>query len=534
MPVILFGQVSDGAIEDILNSSDGESALPDSIELAATSLLKPEFGRGSSREDLLFGPNRLRFQSSFQWSRHSGDKTSWNDTWARTRLTTYLGKRLSSDLLAVRRVDDPRMIDELHLTLAGIHPPTNIAFVLGTFQLDWAFGILSSGAYGASRGFSYFRTSNATLGKGIVARTTSREANWLRGAALTRELGDARVTAFGNLREWNANTKVVPAVLSGVLSTTSASTIDRRDKVEERSFGGAFEYQTAYISAGILAQTNNFKPAIEQAKRSNSLSAYGSAYLQDIQVSAEIVRSGSETAWMAIFARGTEDWCGAFYAMYAAPEYFAPRSQGVFTFGETLQDSRIIGGRIGVTRGINNFALDIHSNRTPSGASQSDELTVGWTLNPAVNAELEARAFFANRSNEGSERNTFALRIDPTWTRLLTWSTRIEVRHFNSPVDAESGKGHYLHVQAVRPEGKLRPGARVAAFELDDLDSPMQIYESTVAGAYPLEILSGNGTRVSGWLTIDLGDWDIKTKVAWLSREDGDSTTEFALAIAFR
>ncbi len=531
---MLFGQTSDGAIEDMLHSSDGESVLPDSIELAATSLLKPEFGRGSSREDLFFGADRLRFQSSFQWSRHSGDKTTWNDTWARTRLTTYSGKRLSSDLLAVRRVDDPRMIDELHLTLAGTHVPTDIAFALGTYQLDWGLGILSSGAFGAARGFSYFRTTNTILGKSIVARTTSREASWLRGAALTKEFGNARVSTFGNLREWNADTKVVPVALSGVLSTASASMIERRDKVDEQSFGGAFEYQTTSVSTGILAQTSNFEPAIEQAERLNSLSAYGSAYWQDLQTSVEIARSSSETAWTAELARGTEHWRGAFYMMYAAPEYFAPRSQGAFTFGEILQDARIIGGRIAVTRGIHNIGLDIHSNRTPSNHSQSDELIAGWILNPAVNAMIETRAFFVNRSGDDSERNSFAFRVDPTWTRLLIWSTRIEVRHFESPVDAESGQGHYLHVQAVRPEGKLRPGARIAVFDLDDLDSPMQVYEPTVAGAYPLEILSGNGTRVSGWLTIELGKWGVKTKAAWLSREDGDDTTEFALAVTFR
>ena len=531
---MLLGQTSDAAIEDMLHSSDGESALPDSIELAATSLLKPEFGRSSSREDLRFGIDRLRFQSSFQWLRHSGDKTTWNDMWTRTRLTTYSGKRLSSDLLAVRRVGDPRMIDELHLTLAGIHSPTNIAFALGTYQLDWGLGILSSGALGAARGFSYFRSTNAALGKGILARTTSREASWLRGAALTKELGNARVSTFGNLREWNANTEVVPAVLSGILSTTSATMIDRRDKVDEQSFGGAFEYQTASVSTGILAQANNFDPAIEQAERLNSLSAYGSANWQDIQVSAEIARSGSETALTAALARGTEHWRGAFYMMYAAPEYFAPRSQGAFSFGETLQDLRIVGGRIGITRGIHNIALDVHSNTTQSNHSQSDELKAGWTFNPVVNANIEMRASFANRMDDDSERITFALRIDPTWTRLLTWSARIEIRGFESPINTDSGQEHYLHVQAVCPEGKLRPGIRVAAFDLDELDSPMQAYEPTIAGAYPLEIFTGNGTRVSGWLAIKLGKWDVKTKVAWLSRSGSDATTELALAVAFR
>lgn len=531
---MLFGQTSDGDIEDMLHSSDGESALPDSIEQAVTSLLKPGFGRGSSHEDLLFGTDRLRFQSSFQWSRHSGDKTTWDDTWARTRLTTYSGKRLGSDLLAVRRVDDPRVIDELHLILAGFHTPTSIAFAFGTYQLDWGLGILSSGAFGMARSFSHFRTTNATLGKGIVARTTSREASWLRGVALAKEFGNARVSTFGNLREWNANTEVAPASLSGILNTANATTIDRRDNVDEHAFGGAFEYQTTSVSTGILAQTSSFDPAIEQAERLNSLSAYGSANWQDIQVSAEIARSGSETAWTAVLAQGTEDWRGAFYMMYTAPEYFAPRSQGAFTFGETLQDSRIIGGRIGATRGIHNIALDIHSNRKQSNHSQSDELTAGWTFNPVVNANIEMRAFFANRMDDDSERNTFALRIEPTWTRLLTWTARIEVRGFESPVNTDSGQGHYLHVQAVCPEGKLRPGIRVAAFDLDELDSPMQTYESTIAGAYPLEILTGNGTRVSGWLTIELGKWNVKTKVAWLSRSGSGDTTELALAVAFR
>lgn len=539
-PALLYGQMSGSAIEDLLNSTDGESPLPDSLELAAISLLKPDSGLSGSREDLLLLSNRVRFQSSFQCSRGDENRPSWNDTWARTRLTTYSGKRLSSDLLAVRRVGDPRMIDELHLSIAGIHQASNVVFALGTYQFDWGLGILSSGTFGAARSLAYFRTSNVSVGKGVLPRTTSRESSWLRGVALSKEIGRTKLTAFGNFREWNANTLETPANLTGVLNTSSPLSISRRDKVEERSFGGSFEFKSSSVTTGFVAQTSNFDPVIEEADRLNSFSGYGSVNWNNLKATAEIARSGDETAWMAVLSRGTEHWRGAFYAMYAAPEYFSPRSQGAFTFGESFQNSRVIGARIGVTRDNHDFGLDMRSNRSLEGSSESipvsysDELIAGWTFNAAANAQLETRAFFANRSDDVRERQSLSLRIEPIWTRLLVWSTRLELRRFDTSNNSESGRGNYLHVQAVRPEGTLRPGVRIAAFDLDDLDSPMQVYEPSVAGAYPLENLSGNGMRMSGWFSLSVGNWDIKTKVSWLNRESGKDSTEFALAFAFR
>ncbi len=533
-PLALLAQVSDSALEDLLTASDGESALPDSIEPAVATFLKPGLNRAGSRDDLLVRTDHFRFQSSFQWTRRSTEKMSWSDTWARTRLTTYSGKRLSSDLLAVRRVDDPRVIDELHLTLAGVHSPSEIAFMLGTYQFDWGLGILSSSAFGAARSLSFFRATHATLGKGVVPRTTSREASWLRGVAVEKRIGKARLAAFGNLREWNANTESFPAKLTGIFSTASASAIDQRDKVEEQSVGGAFDFQTDYVATGLFVESSKFDPVIWQANELRSFSGYGSANWQDIQAAVELSRSGDNSAWMAMLARGTERWRGAFYAMYAAPEYFAPRSQAAFTFGEIFQDSRIIGGRIGVACGVNDFALDIHSNRTPSSLKHSDELTAGWTFIPAGNSKIETRAHFSNSSDDDLERHSFAFRIEPAWTRLLVWSTRLEIRRFSSPDDDVAGSGNYLHVQATRPEGKLRPGLRVALFNLADLDAPMQVYEPAVAGAYPLETFSGDGSRVSGWLQINWGSWAIKMKAALLSREHSSDASEFALAVTFR
>ncbi len=538
MPMILWAQASESWIEDVISSADGESPVLDSLEWRPGPFLIPVLNLAGSRE-------RVRFQSSLMWTMPVSNSLSWSDTWARSRVTTLSGKQLRTDVLAIRRVHDPRTLDELHLTIAGKHEPSEIEFTLGTYQIDWGHGILASSAFGSARSFSFFRNSAIAPSKGVVPRATSREANWLRGAAIEKQLGRVHGAVFGNYREWNGNTGDESASLTGLLNPSTRTGLLMRDNIEERSAGVSARLESDRISIGLLAQSSSFSPDLANVGPAHhSESVFASGHWAGTVVSAEAARSGAHTAWSAILSQGTEQWRGAFYAMYAAPNYYALRSQGSFSFGEPFRNARIIGTRLGTERGAHDFSLDIRSNRTPAATAtvtpvrQSDEATVGWTFKAAANASVDTRASYIvrneNRDGQTIDRRIQSLRVEPVWTRLLVWSLRSEYRRHSLSSENSAMSGNYLHLQAIRNEGMIRPGLRVAVFSLDGLESQILIYEPTILGAYPLETFSGNGNRVSAWLTAYFGNWTVRTKFAHTRRENSDDVAEYALAFSYR
>lgn len=105
----LFAQEYDDLIEDVAASSDQESPLP--AEWTADSLFEQARAVSGSRQ-------RVRFVSSFAWNERRDLPLGWPGTWARTKLATGLGSRTRSESLLVRRIDDPRTVDEVHILVS--------------------------------------------------------------------------------------------------------------------------------------------------------------------------------------------------------------------------------------------------------------------------------------------------------------------------------------------------------------------------------------------------------------------------------
>jgi hypothetical protein len=528
---VLFAQEHDDLIEDVAASSDQESPLPTDID--ADSLVEQGGALPGSRQ-------HIRFVSSFAWKRPGEDDVEWRDTWARTKFSSTFGAQNRTEFLLVRRMHDPQTLDEVHVAVSGVHAPSNIAYALGTYQIDWGLGALNSAAYGAARRFAYVANTVTGLGVGVIPRTTSREESWLRGVALSRSFRSANFSAWANIRDWNGETDSVPARLTGVLSTASSSSLDRRDRIEENSFGGSLLIHRGAARVGLLSQVSNYSPevtGIGSRQLSNSLT--GSMAVGTTTAVVEFARSGSKSAWSAILSHGTGRLLSAFYAMYAAPDYAAPRSQSPFSFGEEFQNSRIYGLRLALSQGRHDFSLDTRVDRTPAATPtaapylKSEELLVNWLFRPAPNVQLKNRAFFAVRNlGRSDERFSRYFRFEPVWRNTAIWSLRAELRNTDF-LHEPSGNGQYLHLQLAKSSGKFRPGFRVAVFNLDELGDPLLVYETTVDGAYPLESISGNGTRVAGWCKADFGKWNIVAKLAQLKPESEEAVHEFAIGIGY-
>ncbi len=537
LPVLSIAVPPDQWIEETTQSSDGESPVLDSLEMLADSMIEPAFVFPGS-------PDKVRFQSSVHWKYSDGEQKSPSDLWARTRLVNQSGTRIRSEFFAVRRVGDPRAVDEVHLTVSSLHVPSAVQFTLGTYQLDWGLGVLSSSSFGASRSFSPLRSFEYTVGNGVVAKPASSESSWLRGIALKREFAESEFSLWASLREWNADTGDVPARLTGVLATNSQIALNRRDMVTEQLYGVSYRFQNKSLAAGALLQASSYDPQIYHvAKELISGSIFGSSTWNGAKAQAEVARSGGHLAWAATLSRGTENWQCAFYAIYADGDYFAPRSQSAFSFGGPLTDDRILGVRFGVIRNGHDLGLDMRANHTPlaatSGAtvSQSDELIGSWVHSPQANIRLSARSTLSIRNEDSAggqtERISSSIRIEPTWRNTLLWSLRAEMRSSEFASGDDRHSGTYLHLQAVRGDAVLRPGIRVAVFDLDGLSSPMLVYEPAVSGAYPIESFSGSGTRTSAWLSVSLASVALKFKIAHDSRVDSPDNTDFSFAFTY-
>lgn len=528
---LLFAQEQDDLIEDVAASADQETPLP--ADWTADSLFEQAGTPPGSRP-------RVRFITSLAWNRHAESSFDWPDMWARTKLTSQFGATTRSELLFVRRVDDPHTVDEIHLAVSGSHEQSEIRYALGTFQHDWGLGILNSASFGAARRFAYIANTVAIPGIGIVPRTTSREESWLRGVALSRTYQSVSLSVWGSNRDWNGDDTAQPARLTGVLSTTTPSTLERRDNIEENSAGGSIQWTRRATQIGLLTQTSEFVPEISGAgRRLLSASLAGATSVGSARAMAEFARSGEHSAWSTILSYGTRRLRSAFYAMYAAPDYFASRSQSPFSFGEEFRNSRIYGLRMGVKAGRHDIALDTRVNRSPGATPtaapyrKSEELLINWYYRAAPHVELKNKAVFTIRDlGNGQERFGRSFRFEPVWRQAAVWSLRAELRNTDY-LHEPSANGQYLHLQVARDRGKLKPGFRVAFYNLDELDDPLLVYEPTTDGAYPLETLTGNGTRVAGWCRAAFGKWKIIAKAAQQKPEAEKSSLEFAIGIGY-
>ncbi len=520
----------ESASEDILNSADGEAG--DSL------LILPADDAGSDEPARL--RRRVRFVTALEWRTPQSGQWAANDLWTRTRLRSTVGRSSSYELLAVRRSSDPQTLDELHITATGRYEPARIQYIAGSYQLDWGLGLISSAGFGAIREFAAFRVTDPGPARGFIARPTAREAAWWRGAVVERVVGRWQMNASGSLREWNARTEAGRATLSGVLASGTPAMLAQRDVVEERAFSGTLVYASQHVSAGALGTHSRFSPELATsgaALTGMSLFARGQWSARSVQL--EAARSGDRSAAAMILAQGTEYWRGAFYAMYASPKYFAPRSQGAFTFGEPVEGARTIGMRAGVVRGQHDFSAEVRStvfvNADQLERTTSDFIG-GWIGQVRDDVSVAARIAATVRDDSQDLSNvarSMTYRLESVWSTRCNWSVRFESRSQLAAHETFSRRGHYLHVQVVRPSGRVRPGARVASFSLDDLSAPLSVYEPNMPGVYPLEVFSGDGIRAAGWLTAILGDWRIQAKAAIVERDTLKTVREFSLAVSY-
>lgn len=542
LPPLLLAQTSDERIEDSGASTDGEASLPDdSLYRGNLPPLKPGVSLPGST-----GISRVRFTNSYAVSRSGSEQVHWSDIWSRLRLTVQSRSDFRTDVLAVRRVNDPQTLDELHLTVSGMHAQTEIKYTVGTYQLDWGFGSLTSAAYGSAREFSHTSTFVPHAAQGVVARPTSREGTWLRGLAMERRFERVRLSVFASQRPWNAETENDKTHLTGVIQPTSSIGLARRDQIDEQLLGLGAKLNSEYFELAALAQQSHFSTELESiGSNLRQFTVSGSALFKQLASRAEFARSGSETAWQVLLSGMTGAWRCTAYASYAVPGYFAPRSQSPESFGEQMTNESTLGVRAGFVAGRHRFTGDVRDLLTPAATAtigpsrQSTEAELNWAFDFTDAGELSTRIASGSReehnADEVIDRNYQRLRLILNWQRGLLWSIRVEDHRSRDVEGTNPSAGSYQHFQVSLAEGAIQPGVRMAFFSIPSTEGPLLIYEPSISGAYPLTSFSSDGRHLAAWLSIVLDNWNTRLKAS-LTERSGNSKpdTNVGLELNFR
>lgn len=537
-PAVLFAQTLDERREDDAQSADQEAALPDDSLYAS----------GSGHDTIAALPfnRRVRFVQSMHYSRESSESFEWPGLWSRTRLTVLGNREFRADLLAIRRVDDPQTFDELHLTVSGRHAPTQLDYTLGTFELDWGLGVLSSASFGTARSLSNRSAFTQRPAQGVIARPVSREGSWLRGAAVHRTLSCFGVTVFGSDRPWNAEIDNGTATLTGVLTPVTATGLARRDELTERLFGAAVQANYRVLDAGLLAQSTAFSTPLAGVGESLAqISADCGVTTEGASARAEFARSRSETAWGATASGTSGIWRGLLYATHFAPDYIALRSQSTTSFGESARNESTLGVRGGVSFGRNLVTAEVRDTQTlsetatvaPSRAASEAELN--WLCDVSQSFEVSFRVVGGSREENHSgavvDRDFERARVIAHLEKELDWTARFDHVALRDRSGANPATGSYAHLQLADGAGRFRPGARVAFFTIPSDVGPLLIYEPSVAGAYPLRSVSGDGRILSAWLLAITGPFYSRFTVSHATdATESGSISAFGLELGFR
>ncbi|MBK6767156.1 MAG: hypothetical protein IPG71_12935 [bacterium] len=238
-------------------------------------------------------------------------------------------------------------------------------------------------------------------------------------------------------------------------------------------------------------------------------------------------------------------WRGIVFANYYSPDFIALRSQSVSSYGEAARNENTIGVRAGVSPGRHVFAVEVRDTQTPnetptvSPSRATSEAELSWWVDVADAATLSFRFIGGSREEAQSgsviDRDFERARVIASLVRGMEWTARFDHLASRDRSGANPTIGSYAHLQVAGTEGRLRPGARIAFYSIPSSDGPHGVYETTVAGAYPLRSVTGDGRVLATWLTATTGALYARVVVSFMEDQSGSSSIrDFGLELGLR
>ncbi len=422
----------------------------------------------------------------------------------------------------------------LHLQLYNKGRFKTIA--LGDYQLQIGQGLLLSSGYSVGKGSETITTvSRPNLG--IRPYNSVLEYAFLRGGAVTYDLGKVDVTAFYSNKLVDANLQTQLDTLlteqqffSGIQTTgfhRTPTELANKDRVREQVYGGSAQYQSSdkTLAVGITALGTHYSSSVQKAGApyqrfefsgtdNYNVGANYSYTWQNVYLFGETAVSrsgglGSVNGLIANLSNAVE--LSMLYRHYA-------RDFHAFYGGAFGEGTRTINER-GFYTGIKikplpKWEITAYYDRFTfpwlrylvDAPSRGDEYLVRVYFKPtrqsSLYAQMRHESKGRNRSNNTTaldyvaqaERQNYLLYFETSPSKTFNLKSRVQFSTYAQESPQQTG---YLIAQDINMTfDKVRLSTRYALFDTDSYDTRQYAYERDVLYAFSIPAFSGKGTRM--------------------------------------
>lgn len=443
--------------------------------------------------------------------------------WGKGRVTIRSAGGQAGYIYVRRRAADPTLLDQ---TAVGVELSSrnSLAHIgAGDFQYEAGTGLVFASSYGMANWLSSLDSRKPGQARGLTVRPSSDGRSLFRGIAVDAQWSPVNAVILGSWNRLDAAISDTGAIRITEGETASPELLRaRRDQSKERLIGASVQLGRQWWHAGVAGYEAHYSPLFNPIVTAASLPAFSGSKLNTgslffnlnkagVEVIAELAgsRPGGQAFQGAVSVENPHTGVAAYFVS-ADANFFSPHSKSWGGFGDEANNQRSAGVRVHGTWPHNTLAIGIGSDKTPLRTAtsplskHSSAMETRWvtSVSDPVEIELLVKRTWSDETSVALPTGTLRVdrgRMDITWRSQEELRIRFEIRSSHVAGEPSHGLGTLLFVQSKARLLDSDVYARVTLFGLEDdrTGSPVQIYESTIAGVYPLVALSGSGRRAA-------------------------------------
>ena len=402
--------------------------------------------------------------------------------------------------------------------------------VVGDYGLQFGQGLTMWSGFGYGKGADV--TSVAKKDLGVRPYSSANEISFLRGAAASLNIRDHwLLTAFASTRKLDASTKsaddgtVTQVNMSSSGLHRTATEIRNKDALGQQVLGGAIQYLSDNLNAGIVAYNSQYSNAFVTGplgynqykftgKELTNVGLHYNYTFKNIYLYGELAHSLKSGI---AYVQGAMASISKAVSLVVVNRSYAKDYHSFFTrsLGETADASNENGWYAGVNVTPNRritFALYGDVFKFPWLKYRIDQPSSGYeVLSQAVytpvkafKATIRVKTERKQQNPDGNVDSTYIVSLSKTNYRLalswqlnhtLTLEHRSEFVQYHKAQVRDVGFMIYQDV-AIHPAGKNLSGtARIAYFNTDSYNSRVYAYEDDVLYSSGFGMYNGKGIR---------------------------------------
>lgn len=397
------------------------------------------------------------------------------------------------------------------------------SFAAGDYLLEFGQGLALWSLYPLSKGTDAIYPVKKRA-RGLRAYTSSTEVNFFRGSAASVKVDDLTLTAFYSQNKFDASIDEVSGFLisrplDGYHRTETE--ISRKNKSEEKMYGGAVQYRLPYnVQIGLLGYTAELSHPVQSSSvfglMGNSFTYYSAFYdavYSNLNIFGEFAYNQTSVASINGIQFSVSKNFSLITAFRNYPgNYTNYRGSG---FGErsgatSNETGFYTGFRWRTELGLVNFYYDQFKFpfRTSSNVSSADgdEILAELTSKPFSRVETKFRFKYEKKDvpqiiNDLRQmtkrlRQSFRLEVNQVVSNKIRLRSRAEINQFRLSAANQKEQG-YLIFQDVRytPLKSIVLYGRIIFFKTDSFNSAVYEFENDLIGVMTNLPMFGDGIR---------------------------------------